>query len=74
MAAHGGKDFETVSTGKHDIQNDQIKGLILSQIKTFFAGAGQRDVVVFRLQTFFQGLTELRLIFDRQNPHASTFI
>ena len=46
------------------------KGLGLGQVKAFFAGVGDADGVVVRLQAFLQSLGHLQFVLDHKDVHV----
>jgi len=65
------QDFESASSRKHHVQNQQVEGLRLREKKSFFASACECDLVLLGAQSLLEGLAQLWLILYRQNPHTS---
>lgn len=65
-------DFYAISSGKHDVENQQIELLRLREKESVFACRCHSDDVLFRFETLTNGERQLRLILDRKYPHNST--
>src|ERR1700686_195985 len=63
-------NFESVRSGNHDVQNDQVVLVDVRLIKRIFTGSGGIDRVSLLAQSFDHKPAHPLIVFDEQYPHG----
>ena len=62
--------FYTIHSWKHDIQNNNIKLMMLHYFKCIQAVFSSHNLIVFKLKIFFYIISDGLIVFDEKNIHG----
>jgi hypothetical protein len=69
------EDFNSIATGKHDVQNNQVEYVGAGMEEPFLAGLREDNLIALRLKAFLERARDLGFVFDYQDlHHASSFL
>src|SRR5262249_13108000 len=72
VLAERGQDFDTTAPGQHEIENYEVKGLVVHEEEPFLARGRDAYVVVLCLKPFTQGLGDFLFVLDDQDTHGTS--
>src|SRR5437870_1576145 len=69
--AERGQDFNTITSGQHEIENHEVEELVVHEEESFLSRGRDLNVVVLRLEPFTKGLRDLLFVLDDQDTHGT---